>query len=257
MLGTGATWPADGEIDIIEGISNNPRNLMSLHTSDGCTFTKQTELGSFVGGNCYGGATNGAGCGVTTSTAASYGASLNSAGGGDYVVEWTSSYIKIWSWPSTALPADIKAGKPVPGSAGWGTPQGYWLGSSTCNIDSKFKTQRIIVNTNFCGDWAGNADVWASDATCKAKASTCASYVAKNPTAFVNANWKINSIKVYQLGTATKRGLEDPTLEWEEGLRNGTIAGAQGEIEDTLEIRTSKQNAGAHLHRHRHIKNRL
>lgn len=180
---TGANWPNNGEIDILEGISLQTKALYSMHTSNGCTFSKQTQLGTVVGGNCYGGATNNQGCGTTASSTNSYGAGLNSAGGGAYVVEWTSAFIKIWWYPKGSVPADISNAKPDQTKRG--TPQAYWLGSSTCNIDSKFKLNQIVVNINFCGDWAGNA--WAGDATCKKKATTCAAYVAKNPKDFAAA----------------------------------------------------------------------
>lgn len=45
------------------------------------------------------------------------------------------------------------------------------------------------------GDWAGQ--VWSQDSTCSSKAATCQDYVQNNPSAFSQAYWTINSLKVY------------------------------------------------------------
>jgi hypothetical protein len=41
-------------------------------------------------------------------------------------------------------------------------------------------------------------DTWNSDSTCKKQAADCTTFVAKNPSAFTEAYWLFNSIKVYQ-----------------------------------------------------------
>lgn len=62
---------------------------------------------------------------------------------------------------------------------------------------------KIVFDTTFCGDWAGN--VWGSSATCSKLASTCEAYVGANPAAFSEAYWLINSVKVYSSGNKVKR----------------------------------------------------
>jgi len=262
MLGTGATWPANGEIDVIEGISLNTNNLMSLHTSSGCTFTKQTQYGPWVGGDCYGADNNGAGCGTNGNSSTTYGAGWNAAGGGLYVVEWTSAFIKVWIYPKNmagGLPADLVNG--APDQTKRGEPHAYWLGSSSCTIDNHFKNQQIILNINFCGDWAGQ--VWSTTAGCSTKATTCVAYVAKNPSAFNGVKWEVNSIKVYQQSTTTKRGIVDDALNWErsllglEPLAHGVEEIEQGSVEEVVEVREVPAVAKSHLHRHKHRSERL
>jgi beta-glucanase (GH16 family) len=41
LLGGPATWPAAGEVDIIEGVNNQPSNDMTLHTSEFNPFRKK------------------------------------------------------------------------------------------------------------------------------------------------------------------------------------------------------------------------
>jgi hypothetical protein len=48
----------------------------------------------------------------------------------------------------------------------------------------------------FCGDWAGN--LWYKDAVCGSQAPSCQSFVQNNPSAFTDAYWLVNSLKVYQ-----------------------------------------------------------
>ena len=61
-----------------------------------------------------------------------------------------------------------------------------------------YNSLSITFDTTLCGDWAGDSSVWAADAECSAKASSCEEYVANNPSAFVDAYWLFNSIKLYQ-----------------------------------------------------------
>ncbi|TVY62767.1 putative endo-1,3(4)-beta-glucanase, partial [Lachnellula suecica] len=190
----GPNWPYNGEIDIIEGVNSNHNNLMSLHSSANCTIAGSGQSGQIQSNNCDGNFSYNAGCGTTASTDYSYGALFNAISGGVYATEWTSEYIKIWFFPRTSIPQDITNGVPNPSS--WGTPQSNFQGG--CDIDSHFASQNIVIDTTFCGDW-GNA-VWSSDSTCSSKAPTCEAYVAANPSAFTNAYWTINSVKVYQLG---------------------------------------------------------
>ncbi|KAL2002626.1 hypothetical protein VTN02DRAFT_6388 [Thermoascus thermophilus] len=190
----GGNWPNDGEIDIIEGVNQQTTNAMTLHTSDGCTVNNSGFTGTLSTSNCYvdaPGQSNNAGCGIQSTSSQSYGNGFNSIGGGVYATEWTSEAISIWFFPRGSIPGDISAGNPDP--AGWGTPTAKFQGN--CDIDSHFGPQQIIIDTSFCGDWAGN--VWSSS-NCRSLASDCNSYVANNPSAFREAYWAVNSLKVYQ-----------------------------------------------------------
>lgn len=53
----------------------------------------------------------------------------------------------------------------------------------------------IVFDTTFCGDWAGG--VWSQDSTCASQANTCQDYVMNNPSAYTEAYWTVNSLKVY------------------------------------------------------------
>lgn len=78
-------------------------------------------------------------------------------------------------------------------SDSWGTPLSSW--SSGCDIDTYFHQQQIVFDLTFCGDWAGN--VWGNGG-CASQADTCQDFVANNPSAFSDAYWEINSLRVYQ-----------------------------------------------------------
>jgi hypothetical protein len=182
----GPNWPYGGEIDIIEGVSLNTRNLMSLHTAPGCQMPPSPQYGSVTSTQCDAFQNYNQGCGVTGNNPLTYGSGFNSVGGGVYAVQWTSAHIKIWHFArNNGIPSDIQVGRPNP--ATWGQPHAFFKGSKYCNLDSKMKNQHIVINTNFCGDWAGNSDIWRNDPVCGRQASSCVDYVARNPQAFAGA----------------------------------------------------------------------
>ncbi|RMZ76159.1 hypothetical protein DV738_g5121, partial [Chaetothyriales sp. CBS 135597] len=192
----GPDWPNNGEIDIIEGVNSQKSNHMALHTSDGCTLTNATisYTGQMTSSNCYvkaPGQDVNAGCGIGSSATTSYGDGFNNANGGVYATEITSDGISIWHFPRASIPSDITSGSPDP--SGWGEASASFSGD--CDFSSHFKSMQIVFDTTFCGDWAGN--VWSSDATCSAQASTCQDYVQNNPSDFQDSFWTVNSLKVY------------------------------------------------------------
>lgn len=193
----GPNWPNSGEIDIIEGVNSYTNSTSTLHTSEGCTFS-QGDCGAGQGTT---------GCGQQSNNVKTYGSGFNAIGGGVWALEWTNQAISIWFFDRTSIPSDITAGTPKPTS--WGTAQTAFSGSG-CNIDQHFQNHNIVFNTDFCGDWAGK--VWASDGNCKSLAATCNDYVSSNPSAFTNAYWLINSVKVYSANGNTTTSKRDHTV---------------------------------------------
>jgi len=185
----GPSWPQDGEIDILEGVNQNALNQITLHTSPGCV-PSMSGTGSPAGNGDCGAGGGGVGCGATNTNGNGWGSNFNSVGGGVYAMEWTSSAISVWFFQQGQVPGDISNNAPNPG--GWGTPIASWTG---CNFGSLMDNMNIIINTAFCGNWAGA--VWSSG-SCTSAASTCNQYVAANPGAFSEAYWLVNSVKVYQ-----------------------------------------------------------
>lgn len=182
-LGSG-TWPSNGEIDIIEGVNTDTNNQFALHTSVDCTFENTTGLGTLENTDCA--VPDGTmGCSVLSKGNSTYGDGFNKAGGGVYVMQWTSDFFKFWFFPRGSIPASIASGRPNVDA--FGAPQADYRGS--CDIDAHFQEHRIIFDTTFCGDYAGtmfrqpdcppgvNAD----------PNETCPHYVATHPEAFKEA----------------------------------------------------------------------
>ena len=199
----GPNWPAGGEIDVLEGVNEATVVQSTLHTGPNCAMTPQNATG--YAGPKYDGTLEttdcdvndskqpkNAGCGIVHNMGNPFGAPFNAAGGGVYAVEWTATAISIWHFPRGSVPQDIDAASPDPRQ--WGNSAAAF-GSQQCDLSTIFKDQQIVFDTTFCGDWAGKA--WTSSATCMAKAPTCEQYVTENPTAFHDAYWEINSLRVY------------------------------------------------------------
>ena len=197
----GPSWPAGGEIDIIEGVHTQSTNDMTLHTSSGCSITNNNAFSGTIGtSNCdvnaFGQNTN-AGCQIDTPNTATYGSQFNANGGGVYALEWTASAISIYFFQRGSIPSDISGGSPDPSS--WGTPLAQFQGA--CNIPEFFKDNQLVFDTTFCGDWAGAT--WGTSGCSSEQYSTCEAFVAGNPSAFKDAYWQVNSLQVYQQGSST------------------------------------------------------
>lgn len=189
-------YPAGGEIDILENIHEQTVTLETLHTSPGCTVAGSGQTAQESSYNCDDVASNNQGCSAVNSDPNSFGTPFNQNGGGVYAVEWTSDSIKIWNWGPKSVPQNIKAG--IPDSSTWGTPAFNTVGGS-CDIDSHFQNHKIVFDTTFCGNWAGQDYFW-QQTSCYNPSTypTCKSYVAANPSKYSNSYWLIDSLKVYQ-----------------------------------------------------------
>lgn len=121
---------------------------MSLHTGSNCTLNPPANHQSGVSNNdnydCQ--LNNPVGCSVE-GPVGSYGSSFNAQGGGVFAMEWTSTFITIYYFPRNAIPADITAGKPNPGS--WGVPAADFDSQyGDCDIDANFPPQTIVSKNN-------------------------------------------------------------------------------------------------------------
>lgn len=138
-----------------------------------------------------------------------FGTPFNDRGGGVYAMEWLSSGIKVWYFGRDEIPADITSGNPNPSS--WSAPV-LQVGSN-CDIDAHFRNMRIVIDTTFCGDWAGNTAVWQQTSCYRSNpvpSNTCIDYVKNHPEAYTDGYWDINSIKVYNQNATSEL---NPELE--------------------------------------------
>ncbi|KAF7366964.1 putative glycosidase C21B10.07 [Mycena sanguinolenta] len=186
-------WPAGGEVDILEGVNDQGTNQATLHTSPGCTMPASRPMTGTPGQLDCNTAVNGnTGCSVMFTPPTSYGPTFNANGGGWYAMERTNGFISVWFWSRNdpTVPADVRAGGSTVDTDNWGTPAGYWPSTSTCDLESHFAPNNIIINLTLCGDWAGAV----YPASCP---STCIDYVDNNPAGFVDAYFQFNSINIY------------------------------------------------------------
>lgn len=195
----GKNWPSDGEIDIIEGVNLQDHNEIVMHTAGTCSITDTGMTGSVNATGC-GEDLGTVGC-VIEGQQGSYGTSFNKQGGGVYAMEWTEQFVKIWFFPRASIPTSITKG--APDVSQFGTPMA--LVEDGCDVATSFKAQSFVFDVTFCGDWAGGV---YGQSGCPMSGSdssqSCISYVAKNPTAFEQTYWEINSVKIYQTGVAAK-----------------------------------------------------
>ncbi|KAG6918971.1 hypothetical protein DXG01_010210 [Tephrocybe rancida] len=149
----GPGWPNGGEIDVLEGVHEQPGNQYTLHTGPSCNLTTQSipVTGRVASSQCATINNDNTGCAFVDPDARSYGKGFNLIAGGVYVHLWDNNGIKMWHFPRTEVPADIIAKNPDPSS--WKDPVAYWS-SSSCDMASHFYEHELTLDTTLCGDWA-------------------------------------------------------------------------------------------------------
>ncbi|GAA5924509.1 hypothetical protein JCM1841_004606 [Sporobolomyces salmonicolor] len=208
---SGADWPNQGEIDVVEYVSRQSMNSFSVHTalidpssspragSNGYTGVKM--LATTQGLDCDADATSSQGCGFRTTRNDTAGPGANANGGGVYALEWSSAGLKAWFFARDDVPSDVASKNPDP--SGWTTPD-MFISASSCDPSTYFGPQTFVVNTNLCGTWPNG--VWSTDNSYAGQegscadytgSSSCEDYVQSNGKDFEDANWIINSFSQY------------------------------------------------------------
>jgi hypothetical protein len=204
---TGANWPQDGEIDVVEGVSLYTDNIYSIHTGDGCTIPNsavssmsKVSIVETGGTNCD--ATKDTeGCGFSDHLSTSFGQGFNTAGGGVFALQFDTTGIKMWFFQTGSVPSDITSQAPTPSS--WGTPR-MTVPTANCSPTTFFKDLMMVVDTNLGGSFTEG--VWAVDGaggqaeSCKTQTGfdTAAKYVQTQGSKFGDdAQWKINGFYIY------------------------------------------------------------
>jgi len=198
----GPDWPANGEIDILEGVNENTYNQCSMHTADGCTITADFGgSGTLVAEtNCAANLTGNQGCGIRSNDPNSYGSGFNSNGGGVYAMLWDDTGVSVWFFDRSSIPADITSEAPQPQT--WTEPTARWPATS-CAPAQFLNDHTTIFDTTLCGDWAAGAWTTAQNgggASCAQQTgvATCEQWVANDGASFSEAYWQVKSVRVYQ-----------------------------------------------------------
>jgi len=204
---TGANWPYDGEIDVVEGVSLYNKNIYSVHTGSGCSIPDSAvsamsavTILDTTATSCDANADPGA-CGFSDDSASTFGPGFNSAGGGVFALQFDTSGIKMWFFQAGKVPSDITSFAPSPST--WGTPR-MSVPTSNCSPTSFFTDLMMVVDTNLAGSFTEG--LWGTDnaggqaTSCKTQTgvATAAEYVTSHGSAFGDdAQWKINGFYVY------------------------------------------------------------
>ncbi|KAL1409044.1 hypothetical protein Q8F55_005868 [Vanrija albida] len=194
----GANWPHGGEIDIVEGINQQTKNQIALHTGQVCTQSKSQFTGTPGFDNCTIGANYDAGCVVTDPSENSYGAGFAAAGGGVFVTEWTDQFIKIWFFSRANVPSSLTADAKSIDTGSFGTPVA-WYDSSTCDLKNSLSAQTITLTTTLCGSWAGVASTLEQTCPPLTGTNTCYTQYVINDASetYKNAYFEINYVNVF------------------------------------------------------------
>jgi len=205
-------WPTWGEADFLEGAHGQNEVWTTLHTLQGCDQSALKEgtdfSGTWMSGldpsvpstNCSiiaPGQARNEGCPIV-GPKGTMGPMFNAAGGGTFAWEWNTAggFIRGFFWPAGQEPADIKSQTPNPDS--WGLPYSKFLLSEKTCPTSLFQNMKIIINTDFCGQW-GNLDVTFHEKCPSVPADmTCNQWVSNFPGNLTEAYWSINRLDVYQ-----------------------------------------------------------
>ncbi|POR37600.1 Putative endo-1,3(4)-beta-glucanase [Tolypocladium paradoxum] len=196
----GENWPNDGEVDIMEWWNNAQWNQPALHVGASATYGQclmdgAGQSANVVTSNCDNGYSNppnqwmNQGC-----VAADHSGPWATLDGGVFAMEWTSDFIKLYSWHWSNVPSNI--GDDAPDSASWGTPMVY-LKNKQCDIDNHFSNQKLVLNLDMCGNPVGSPDIWWTSCAAVTKQATCEDYISNFPDDFSGAYFKLKDIRYF------------------------------------------------------------
>jgi len=195
------SWPAGGEIDVLEGVHLQASNAQTLHTLPGCV---QDGGGNFTGETVTTDCASGTGCGIWGGP---YGADLNAAGGGVLVTEWDPAgatgrqFIRSWFLPrGSDLAIQATSNSSLSQLDSWPAPNSYFdLAPETCDGTEYFFPMKPIFDIAFCGSWAGEPDVWASSGCQQSPEQTCVDYLTTAPDDYwLDLEFSIGSLGIFQ-----------------------------------------------------------
>jgi len=189
MLSPDAEWPKGGEVDILEyandigsrssvhvdAVENRCRLDPALLTKPGCPQMVDAVF-NFTGDyDCATSYPGRLGCAPNDLRQILSGEEL-ARHPSVIATEWTAEYLKVFRIPNGEIPVDLAADAPRPDGWDRWLLAYYPFAESERNIPGScpnpgevMKSQRIMLNLGFCGDWASK--VWASS-TCANRGQT-------------------------------------------------------------------------------------
>ncbi len=198
-------WPNYGEIDIIEQVNIDSKNHTTLHTKEGCNIKGKVSTGGSIDSEDCAFDNSYTGCSVKFPDFSSRNVDRN----GVYACEWIpTKEINYWFFPKGKIPDNIKKaieyGDSVAPSQ-WDSQTDFWSKmdlSGGCSSPDFFRNMHMVLNTTFCGDWAGRLD--AEGPKCNFPPEGCNKEIEnfietyKPYEPIPDYTWRINSVRVYQ-----------------------------------------------------------
>ncbi|GAA5881480.1 hypothetical protein JCM16303_005671 [Sporobolomyces ruberrimus] len=209
----GLNWPQGGEIDTFETVNLMEYNQMALHTTADCKAENSSSsveyTAQLLGDNCDKDVNFNAGCNALDSSKTSAGQALAANGGGMWATEYASTGIKIWHFERSAVPSELSSNASSIDPTSWGTPT-YFVPSSSCNTESHFAAQHLVIDITLCGDWAGSNATLEATGCALTTQPLCYTQYVLNASNYDNAFFELPSVRVYQ----------DPTLSHSTSVSN-------------------------------------
>jgi len=130
-------------------------------------------------------------------------------------MEWTSSAVHIWVFPPNDIPGSLTSATSYsptyshPDTSTFGVPSASFSGPCSDSFGNNFFNHTIVLNTDFCGGWAGGSFGKGDATQCPllegiTSEESCKNFVASNPKAFEEAYWGIRSLRVWQKSEEVK-----------------------------------------------------
>eukprot|EP00438_Fugacium_kawagutii_P032202 Skav220149 [mRNA] locus=scaffold6329:51347:56909:- [translate_table: standard] len=201
----GPDWPDHGEIDTIETVNVEDVVQQTLHTSAGCNM----NIPNIFNPDCNSDSAHN-GCGLD-GPPNSGGPQFNAFDGGVFATQWTGEGIKLWMFNRSHIPSDITENQPD--STTWGDPWAFFPFGDDCP-STHFGDHVLVINLDFCGDWAGSVFPGGEDA--------CEGYVRdpnnieklkarREGTGIPDAYWAINYVKVFAADPVEAKEAKKPS----------------------------------------------